>query len=249
MTNRRFPRSSQSSFSLSVTMMDARLQLAPAPDEQSDEQSLALIDTIVVVIADDHPLMRQSLRAVLDQEDDIEVAAEADHVALAERHVHGHRPDVLVLDLTMPNGLDSITELRERTPSTRIVVVSMDDAPGFAQRTIVAGASGYVLKDLADEDLAPAVRAAARGEEFLSAPVASRIAALRQALAQGDLTLRETEVLRLIALGHTSVEIAHQLQLSPRTIETHRARIHRKLEVRTRAELVGYALRCGLLST
>lgn len=206
---------------------------------------------IRVVIADDHALMRRNLRELLEGEADIEVAAEADHLALAERHVDGHRPDVLVLDLSMPNGssLEVVEDLKVRIPETGIVVLSVDDAPGFAQRALAVGANGYVLKDLADGDLAPAVRAAARGEEYLSAPVATRIASLRHALARGELSLRETEVLRLIALGHTSVEIARLLNLSPRTIETHRARIHRKLGLRTRAELVRYALRCGLLAT
>ncbi|MGO9489251.1 MAG: response regulator [Solirubrobacteraceae bacterium] len=215
-----------------------------------DTRPAPLARAITVVVADDHALMRRNLRLVLEREKDIEVAAEADHLALATSHVNGHRPDVLVLDLTMSRGssFEAIVQLREEIPSTRIVVVSVDDAPGFAQRVIAAGASGYVLKDLADTDLVPAVRAAAQGDEYLSSPVAKRIAALRHALARGELSLRETEVLRLIALGHTSVEIARQLELSPRTIETHRARIHRKLGLRTRAELVRYALRCGLLS-
>lgn len=205
---------------------------------------------ITVVIADDHALMRRNLRLVLEAEPGISVAAEADHLALAEQHVLGHRPDVLILDLTMPSGssLETISSLRDRSPETRIVIVSVEDAPGFAQRVLAAGANGYVMKDLAVEDLARAVRAAARGEECVSAPIASRLAALRHALARGELSLRETEVLRLIALGHTSTEIASQLGLSPRTIETHRARIHRKLNLRTRAELVRYALRCGLLT-
>lgn len=216
------------------------------PDEPSSPERA----TITVVVADDHKLMRQNLRRLLEAEDGIEVAAEADHLALAEQHVHGHRPEVLVLDLTMPSGssLETIAALRERSPATRIVAVSVEDAPGFAQRALAAGASGYVLKDMAVEDLANAVRAAARGEEYLSPPIATRLAALRHTLSRGELSLRETEVLRLIALGHTSVEIACQLSLSPRTIETHRARIHRKLGLRTRAELVHYALRCGLLS-
>lgn len=227
--------------------MDSGAHLTAVPDSESPGTDLA----ITVVIADDHTLMRHNLRALLEEEDGIEVAAEADHLALAERHVDGHRPDVLVLDLSMPNGssLETIGQLRSRAPETQIVVVSMDDTPGFAQRALAAGARGYVLKDLADEDLGKAVRAAVRGEEYLSAPVARRIGALRVALSRGELSLRETEVLRLIALGYTSVEIARQLQLSPRTIETHRARIHRKLGVHTRAELVQYALRCGLLST
>lgn len=225
--------------------MEQRSHLVAVPDHPGLAEAV-----VTVVVADDHALMRRNLRQLLEGEEGIEVTAEADHLALAEQHVHGHRPNVLVLDLTMPSGssLDTIAALRDRAPHTKIVAVSVEDAPGFAQRALAAGASGYVLKDLAVEDLAAAVRAAARGEEYLSEPIASRLAALRHTLARGELSLRETEVLRLIALGHTSVEIASQLALSPRTIETHRARIHRKLGLRTRAELVRYALRCGLLS-
>lgn len=204
-----------------------------------------------VVIADDHPGMRRSLRALMEATPDIDVAAEAGDLALTRQHVIGHRPDVLVVDLQMSgsSSIRAVSELRRRVPATHVVVLSMEDAPGFAQRALAAGASGYVLKELAGEDLPAAVRAAAAGEEFVSEPVAGRLARSRHALTGGRLTSRETEVLRLIALGCTSSEIAERLSLSPRTIETHRAHIHRKLEMRTRAELVDYALRCGLLAT
>ena len=206
---------------------------------------------ISVVVGDDHPAMRSSLRKLLESIPGFEVVGEAGDLTLTRRHVEGHRPDVLVLDLRMPDGssIEAINALRKLLPALHVVVVSVDDSPGFAQRALAAGASGYVLKDRADEDLPRAVRAAARGEELVSEPVAGRLAQMRQTLTGGRLSSRETEVLRLIALGHTSSEIAQHLSLSPRTIETHRAHIHRKLEVKTRAELVSYALRCGLLST
>jgi two-component system, NarL family, response regulator NreC len=231
--------------------MEKRAHLMPVPEPAAKRIAAVEPAPIRVVVADDHAIMRRNLRLILETEADIEVAAEADHLALAERHVLGHEPDVLVLDLTMSNGssLELIESLGTSSPGTRVVVLSMDDSPAFAQRALASGACGYVIKDLADEDLAAAVRAAARGEEYLSPPIAKRMAALRHALARGELSLRETEVLRLIALGHTSVEIARLLHLSPRTIETHRARIHRKLGLSTRAELVRYALRCGLVST
>ena len=208
-------------------------------------------DAITVVIADDHAGMRGSLRTLLDDTAGVQVVAEAADLALATRHVHAHRPGVLVLDLRMPDGssLETLGELRGLVPGTHVIVVSVDDTPGYAQHALAAGASGYVLKDLADVDLPEAVRAAAAGEEFVSEPVAARLARSRQALTDGRLSSRETEVLRLIALGHTNAEIADQLGLSPRTIETHRAHIHKKLGLRTRAELVRYALRCGLLAT
>lgn len=207
--------------------------------------------TLSVVVADDHAMMRRGLRQLLEGEQGITLAGEAIDLASTAQAVSEHRPDVLVLDLSLPNGsaMELLGELRAKSPQTRIVIVSMEDAPGFAQRALAAGASGFVLKELADEDLAGAIYAAAQGDEYLSAPVAHRLAALRQARTDGRLTVREAEVLRLISLGHTNVEIARQLGVSARTVETHRANIHGKLALRTRAELVRYALRCGLLES
>jgi two-component system response regulator NreC len=177
------------------------------------------------------------------------VIAEADDLASVVRHVHGHRPHVLVLDLGMSggSGMEAVRQLRERSPETQIVVVTMDESPVFAHRALAAGALGFVTKEMADEQLADAVRQAARGERYVSPRVAARLDSLDAVLAENTLTARELEVLRLIALGHTSVEIARALQLSPRTVETHRARIHRKLGLRTRAELVRYAMDRGLM--
>ena len=206
---------------------------------------------IRVVLADDHTMMRRTLRLLLDGEDGVEVIAEADDLASVMRNVLAHQPHVLVLDLNMPDvsGIEALSQLRERVPETQIVVMTMQDSPAFAQRAFAAGAIGFVVKELADEELPEAVRAAARGEEYVSPRMAARLDALHQALAEDKLTAREVEVLRLIALGHTSVEIARKLHLSPRTVETHRARIHGKLGLATRAELVRYALGRGLLRT
>ncbi len=229
-------------------MPPTRLHLAPVP--VVSEPPVSLPDAISVVLADDHALMRRSLRLVLDGDATIDVVAEADDLAAVERHVHGHQPRVLVLDLGMPDGsgLPAIGNLRRAAPDTQIVVVTMEDNPGFAQRALAAGATGFVLKDHAEEELAAAVRAAAQGDTYVTPRVAARLAALRGALTDEHLSPREAEVLQLIALGHTSVEIARMLKLSPRTVETHRARIHQKLGLRTRAELVRYALARGLLS-
>jgi two-component system, NarL family, response regulator NreC len=227
--------------------MAAHLHLARSPN---DEPPSAAADVpIRVLLADDHALMRRSLRLLLDGEEDVEVVAEADDLAAVARHVQGHRPHVLVLDLGMPNGssIEAIGRLRERAPDTQIVVMTMEENPVFAQRAFAAGALGFIAKDLADAELPQAVRAAARGEEFVSPRLAARLDALQRSLTDDALTPREVEVLRLIALGHTSVEIARKLHLSPRTVETHRANVHRKLELSTRAELVRYALRRGLL--
>ena len=229
-------------------MPTTRLHLAPAPSVSSAPASDQ--DAISVVLADDHALMRRSLRLVLDGETSIEVVAEADDLASVERHVHGHQPRVLVLELGMPDGsgLPAIGNLRRAAPDTQIVVITMEDNPGFAQRALAAGATGFVLKDHAEEELPTAVRAAAEGNTYVTPRVAARLAALRGALTDEHLSPREAEVLQLIAFGHTSVEIARMLKLSPRTVETHRARIHQKLGLRTRAELVRYALARGLLS-
>ncbi len=206
---------------------------------------------IRVLLADDHARMREGLRRMLEEELDIEVVAEASDLSAASDGVHRERPHVLVLDPSLPGGscIDTIGELRERVPDTQIVVLSMEQSPILAQRALTAGASGYVSKDLADSELPDALRAGARGEQYVSPPVATRLETLYRSLSENALTPREVEVLRLIALGHTSVEIARKLHLSPRTVETHRAHIHKKLGLTTRSQLVGYALRRGLLGT
>lgn len=234
--------------------MAAHLRVAPAPSPPSpasliSESESAAPRTIRVVLGDDHALMRRSLRLLLDGESDVEVVAEAGDNTATLGHVHGHRPDVLVLALSMSNGtgIESIRRACELAPATRTVVLTMEDDPIFAQRALAAGASGYVVKDLADIELVRAVRSAASGEEFISPRVGARLDALHRSLTDNKLTQREVEVLRLIALGHTSVEIARKLHLSPRTIETHRAHVHKKLGLMTRAELVRYSLRRGLI--
>jgi two-component system, NarL family, response regulator NreC len=216
---------------------------------QEDAVPVAADAPIRVVLADDHALMRRSLRLLLDGEEGVEVIAEADDLSAVAHHVEGQVPEVLVLDLDMPGGssIEAISRLRERAPETGIIVMTMEGNPVFAQRAFAAGALGFVAKDLADDELPRAVRAAARDEEFVSPRVAARLNALQRSLTDDALSPREVEVLRLIALGHTSVEIARKLHLSPRTVETHRAHIHRKLGLATRAELVRYALRRGLL--
>ena len=175
---------------------------------------------IRVVLADDHVQMRRSLRMLLDGESDVEVVAEAGDQQSTQRQVHGHQPQVLVLDLRMPGGssIETIRSLSEGVPMTRIVVVTMDDSPVFAQRALAAGALGFVTKDDADVELALAVRAASEGEQYVSPQMAARLDSLHRALTENKLTQREVEVLRLIALGHTSVEIARKLHLSPRTL-------------------------------
>lgn len=226
--------------------MSAHLRLAQTPDE-SDR----LPSHIRVVLADDHAVVRRSLRLLLDAEAGVQVVAEAADLAAAARHVHGHAPHVLVLDLQMPNGstLSLIGQLRAQVPDTQIVVVTMERNPVFAQRALDAGAIGFVLKHRADTELPEAVRLAAQGMEYVSPYVANGLGGLRRSISGDGLSPRETEVLRLIALGHTNSEIARQLHLSRRTIETHRANIHQKLGLTTRAEIVQFALRRHLIGT
>jgi two-component system response regulator NreC len=208
-------------------------------------------ERITIVLADDHVVVRRGLRALLDGEDDLEVVAEAGHVADALRFVRAHRPTVLVLDLNMPGeeSLPAIPRFAEASPGTAVVVLTMQNEPGFAREALQSGARAYVLKEAADDELIEAIHAAANGETYLNPKLGARMVA-EPASPPGppdDLTEREVAVLRLIALGHTNGEIAKQLYLSVRTVETHRAHIQQKLRRSNRAELVRYALEHGLV--
>ena len=188
---------------------------------------------------------------LLDREDGFDVVAEAGDVTDARRYVRAHRPDVLILDLNMPGdpSLPAIPELLEASPGTAIVVLTMQNDPAFAREALRAGALGYVLKESANAELVEAVHAARQGRTYLQPQLGARLAAepAKPAASDDDLSERETEVLKLIALGHTNTEIADQLFLSVRTVESHRAHIQQKLRLSTRAELVRYALEHGLL--
>jgi two-component system, NarL family, response regulator NreC len=210
-------------------------------------------DPVQLVIADDHAVVRSGLRMLLDAEENLTVVAEAGNVPDAIRMVRAHRPTVAVLDLNMPGGsvLEAIPQLCESTPETAIVVLTMQDDPAFARTALQSGAMGYVLKEAADEELLEAVRLAARGETYLNPRLGARLAAAppEPSGPPDDLTERELDVLRLIALGHTNTEIGNQLYLSVRTVETHRAHIQQKIRRSTRAELVRYAIEHGLIGT
>jgi len=206
-----------------------------------------------IVIADDHVVVRRGLRMLLDAAEGFEVVAEAGNVEDARRYVRAHRPGILVLDLNMPgdDSLEAIPQIRDEAPATEIVVLTMQSETGFARTALQAGAKGYVLKEAADDELVEAVRAAARGETYLNPRLGARLAAEPPAPAgpPDDLTEREVEILRLIALGHTNGEIASRLYLSVRTVESHRAHIQQKLRRTSRAELVRYALDKGLVES
>ena len=205
---------------------------------------------ISIVLADDHTVVRSALRVLLDEEPDFEVVAEAGDVDEAIRYVRGHKPTVLILDLNMPGrpSLKVIPEIAEASPGTKIVVLTMQKEPAFARQALRLGVLGYVLKEAADDELVQAVRQAAAGETYLQPALGARLAAEADP-GGGDLSERETDVLRLIALGHTNAEIAEKLFISVRTVETHRAHVQQKLGVSSRAELVGKALDRGLVET
>jgi two-component system response regulator NreC len=202
------------------------------------------------VIADDHAIVRRGLRDLLAAETGFEVVAEASDLDGARRFVRGHHPHVLVLDLNMGGGssLDSIPAIREESPETQIVVLTMQDEPAYARAALSTGALGYVLKESADTELVEAVKAAVAGKSYLNPRLGARVAAAPTG-PPGGLSERELEVLRLIAAGHTNGQIGEMLYLSVRTVETHRAHIQRKLGISDRAGLVRYAMEHRLVGT
>lgn len=205
-----------------------------------------------ILIADDHAVMRAGLRMLLESEEDLEVTAEAGDVAETIRKLKAYKPDVMLLDLHMPGGpsLEAIPEMKEASPDTRIVILTMQNSAGFVREALRAGALGYVTKEAADSELVEAVRLAVNNEPYLHPRLGAKLAT--EPFQDGppdDLSEREVEVLRLIALGHTNAEIAAQLFLSVRTVESHRAHIQQKLRLQTRAELVHYALEHKLIAS
>jgi two-component system, NarL family, response regulator NreC len=212
------------------------------------------VEPITIVLADDHAVVRSGLRMVLERAGGFEVVSEAGDADAALRTVLGHKPRILVLDLNMPGeltSLDAIPRVQEVSPTTRVVVLTMQEDPEFARRALRAGAAGYVLKEAADDELVEAVRRVATGGTYLNPRLGAMLAAAppEPSGPPDDLTDREVEVLRLIALGHTNAEIAQDLFLSVRTVESHRAHIQQKLGRSTRAELVRYALDHGFVGS
>jgi two-component system response regulator NreC len=206
---------------------------------------------IEIVVADDHTVVRGGLRRLLDAEPDFSVVAEAGDVDSTLEQVARHRPGVLVLDLHMPGGgsLRALPALRSASPSSSILVLTMQDDPGYAREAMQRGARGYVLKEAEEADLIHAVRTVADGGTYLQPELGARLLTDAAAPAQASpLTQREREVLRLLALGHTNAQVAERLHISVRTVETHRANLQGKLGVSGRAELVQHALERGLVA-
>jgi DNA-binding NarL/FixJ family response regulator len=209
-----------------------------------------------ILLADDHEVVRSGLRMVLDAVPDLEVVAEAGDGAEAVKTALAEGVDLAVLDVSMPRmtGLQAALELSRREPNMRVLMLSMHDDERYFFEALKAGASGYVLKTAANRDLIEACRAAMRGEPFLyPAAVTALIrdylerARTGEATPNDPLTPRELEVVKLIAEGHTSEEIAAQLFISKKTVDRHRANVLEKLGMRNRVELTRYAIRRGLV--
>jgi two-component system, NarL family, response regulator NreC len=212
-----------------------------------------------IVLADDHTVVRQGLRKLLEAEPDFKLLGEAGDGIEAVRVAERLAPDVLIVDLMMPGltGLEVARQVRQRLPQTKVVVLSMHATESYVLEALRNGANGYVLKDSSADDLMKAVREVAAGRRYLSPPLSERAidaylqkaeaAALDRPDSYDTLTTREREVLKLAAEGHTNAEVAEKLFISPRTAETHRANLMRKLGLANQSELIRYAVRRGLL--
>ena len=203
---------------------------------------------IRVLLADDHAILRAGLRMLLDAQPDMAVVAEAADGEEAIRRACGSRPDVAVVDLTMPglSGVETLEGLRREAPATRLLVLTMHDDPGYARLAMAAGASGHVVKDAESAELLAAIRAVHRGRTFVQVGAEPTPTEPPRPPAP-PLSPRERQVLELLAHGHTNREVADRLALSVKTVETHRARLGDKLGLHTRADLVRLAIELGLL--
>jgi DNA-binding NarL/FixJ family response regulator len=201
---------------------------------------------MTVALADDHPVVRAGLRTLLEADDAVRVVGEFEDLPGTLGGVPALRPDVLVLDLAMggESSLSAIPRLLAATPGMKIVILTMHADPGFARESLRLGASGYVLKDAAAEELLLALRTVRRGSTYLHPELGAQMAVLDASTS--PLTDREIQVLRLLAEGHTNAEVAARLYLSLRTVEAHRGQLRSKLGLETRAELSAYAREHGV---
>lgn len=207
-----------------------------------------------VALCDDHGVVRSGLRRILATEPDLQVVGEAGTIREAIVLAASERPDVFVMDLNLPDGsgINATASVRKASPATRVLILTVHDDLAYLRRAFEAGADGYVLKEVADVELVHAVRQVASGHQYVHPTLGAALLAPDTPTARlggpgGDLSEREVEVLRFIALGSTNSEIAEGLYVSVRTVETHRAHIQQKLNVRTRAQLVRFARDAGLL--
>jgi two-component system response regulator NreC len=217
------------------------------------------MDRIRVLVADDHTLFREGLRLLLEAQPDIEVVGEACNGREAVEATNRHCPDVVLMDIAMPeiSGLEATSRITQACPNVRVLILTMHEGDHYFFQALQAGASGYVLKGMSSADLIAAVRTVSRGGVYLHPSVAKhllgdylqRTRAGEEDRGLGGLSPREREVLKFVAEGYTNAEIAKQLFLSPSTVQTHRANLMQKLNLENRATLVQYALRHGLLES
>lgn len=228
-----------------------------AVEPPTGEISLNEASRLRLLLADDHPVLRAGLKALLSAEPDLEVSAEAPNGLEAVALVEAHALDLVVMDISLPglNGADATRQIRKLRPGLPVLALSVHEEIPFVRMLLDAGASGYVLKRSACDELVRAVRRVAAGETYVDPAIAVHLLTAGQGrrslggvAATVGLSERETEVVRLLAQGLTMKEMAQQLSLSPRTLETYRARAMEKLNLKTRADLVRYAIRCGWLS-
>ena len=213
-----------------------------------------MADRIRIALCDDHAVVRSGLRHILEAEADLAVVGEAGSAAEAVDLAASLRPDVFVMDVGLPdrNGIAATADICAVSPQTRVLVLTVHDDVAYLRRAFEAGATGYLVKEAADVELVQAVRQVAEGKQYVhpslgAALLAPDVPTARPAGPGGELSEREVKVLALIANGLTNAEIAERLYVSVRTVESHRAHIHQKLNVRTRAELVRVARDAGLL--
>lgn len=205
-----------------------------------------------ILVVDDHAVLRSGLRLLLEQEEDLEWVGEAGTVEDALRAIDRTEPDIVLLDLRMPGigGLAGLPRVLARREGVRVLVLSMDDDVADVRQAFDAGAAGYVVKSAADEELIRAIRAVRAGERYVDPALGAKLAQPpRPAGPVDDLSPREREVLRLLALGYTNQEVAERLVVSVRTVESHRAHVMNKLRVDSRAAMVQHALHAGLLTS
>ena len=209
---------------------------------------------IRVLVVDDHTVVRSGLRMLLDAEADIETVGEAPNADRAVFEAIELKPDVVLMDLVMPEkgGIEGMPAVLKAVPTAKVLVLSMQDEPRYVRAAFAAGASGYVLKEAAEAELVAAIREVAKGGRYVHPTLGARLieaeASERRRAEEDPLSDREREVLKLLALGQTNQEIAAMLFISVRTAETHRAHIMQKLQLSNRADLVRYALAQGLLT-
>lgn len=211
--------------------------------------------SVTLILADDHPIVRQGLRHLLEGEPEFRIVGEAGDGIEALQLVERFKPNILVVDMMMPglNGLEVLRQIKKISPSTRTIILSMQSADAYVIEALKNGAAGYVLKETGPGELVNAVREVVQGNQFLSAKISERFQASGQNIkdtpsdAYETLTAREREILQMTVEGRTSVEVGEKLMISPRTVEVHRRNLATKLGIKNHADLIRFAIKRGIL--